>query len=295
MLIDIKRLFWKDCQIGRFEYLKLVCGLVFIPLIMLFLLIATPPESYIYYFVLGFLVVSFLFYLVVSYAAVFGRLNNIFNKKSIVITLLVGYIILGIITLLHIIFDIILLVIPGKRQSDNIFSTKFFSAILILFVGFVISFNISGVNRFVVSESMADTLQIHDRFFVNIFARDYKRGDIVVYKPENNGGVVFVKRVVALPGEKVDIITNKDGATYVYINNIRLDEPYVKDKFNYSEVSPENTHYLHMVVPDNSYYVLGDNRGNSLDSRNHGAVRKEVLKGVVTHIYFPLNRIKSFN
>ena len=85
-----------------------------------------------------------------------------------------------------------------------------------------------------------------------------------------------MKRVVGLPGERVRI----QGGT-VFINDVRLDEPYVTNRKN--ETLAERT------VPEDSYYVLGDNRPQSDDSRHWGEVKRELIIGKVSLGYWPLD------
>ncbi len=154
--------------------------------------------------------------------------------------------------------------------------------------------------RYAASEAMADSIQAGDRLVINVFKNDYKRGDIIAHKAA--GKTVYVKRIIALPNEKVEIKTQKDGSTYIFVNDKKLDEPYVKDVFDYpecpsKEVNVQDDKTLKcapIVVPKDSYYVVGDNRGRSYDSRYYGAVHKDLIKGVVSHIYYPIVRRKSF-
>ncbi len=109
-----------------------------------------------------------------------------------------------------------------------------------------------------------------------------KRGDIVVFEPP---GVEqdFIKRVVALPGEEVAI---RDG--HVFINGNQLDETYLKtgDSTPSGKFSRDNEP---IRVPDDSYFLLGDNRHNSLDSRSFGFVHKNNFSGRAWFVYWPIN------
>ncbi len=113
-----------------------------------------------------------------------------------------------------------------------------------------------------------------------------KRGEIIVFEfPDKNPGNSrkdFVKRVVGLPGETVRI-----HAGDVFVNEEVLDEPYLAEKD--SSYSPEVT------LGEGEYYVLGDNRAYSNDSRAWGAVPKENVRGKVWMVYWPAQGIQFLN
>lgn len=106
------------------------------------------------------------------------------------------------------------------------------------------------------------------------------RGDIIAFYYNNK---VLIKRVIALPGEWVNI----DTAGNVYINDVLLDEPYITDK-----ALGDCSIQLPYQVPDGRYFVLGDHRSTSRDSRSTlvGAVSEEQIMGTVTLRIWPLNR-----
>jgi signal peptidase I len=92
---------------------------------------------------------------------------------------------------------------------------------------------------------------------------------------------LLVKRIIGLPGEKVEI---RDG--YVFINGNRLPEPFPHDQY------PQNIPAYTLGPVE--YYVLGDNRGNSNDSRAFGPVLREDILGRVWFRYWPLSQLHSF-
>jgi len=122
--------------------------------------------------------------------------------------------------------------------------------------------------------SMAPTLTAGDRFLLNRFAylhREPKRGELIVLKdPETHE--LIVKRIVGLPCETV--IMQNDAA---YVNGQRLFEPYASTS-NRPDKSPLSKA---TVVPLGQYFVLGDNRSRSIDSRAFGTVRREDILGVI--------------
>lgn len=140
--------------------------------------------------------------------------------------------------------------------------------------------------RIVPSESMVPTINIGDRLIVNKFIYHFKepeRGDIVVFKPpaEIHAKDDFVKRVIGLPGEKVQV---RNGV--VYINDHPLHEPYLIEKPNY-DFGP-------VVVPANDLFVMGDNRNRSFDSHMWNAwLSQDNLIGKAFYIYWPIGHMTS--
>lgn len=135
--------------------------------------------------------------------------------------------------------------------------------------------------RWVPTESMVPTIQIGDRLMVEKVSKEIERGDIVVFKPTPRSGskLDLVKRVIGLPGDQLEI---KDGK--VYVNGSPLDEPYLKEEMR-SNFGP-------FQVPQDSYFMMGDNRNNSYDSRSWGVVPKENLVGKALFCYYPLSDMK---
>lgn len=102
-----------------------------------------------------------------------------------------------------------------------------------------------------------------------------QRGDVIIFRPPMSPlSTPFIKRVIGLPGETVEI---RQGI--VYIDGVRLDEPYIKDPATYSVAAVE--------VPADHYYVLGDNRNNSSDSHVWGTVPAENLIGKASLSIWP--------
>jgi signal peptidase I len=126
---------------------------------------------------------------------------------------------------------------------------------------------------YIPSLSMAPTLQVNDRVLVNKLSynlHDIHRGDVVVFEsPPNEGAATkdLIKRVIALPGETVE---SKDG--HIIIDGQVLEEPYLGPDVTTGPL--EKT-----VIPPDHYWVMGDNRPNSRDSRFFGAIPESLIVG----------------
>ena len=130
--------------------------------------------------------------------------------------------------------------------------------------------------------SMEPTLHNAERLLVSKLTYrfgDPQRGDVIIFPPpaQYNTGEDFVKRIIGLPGDTVEI---KTGGT-VYINGQALSEPYVKD--------PALNPFPETLVPEGSYFVLGDNRNDSLDSRYGFFVSRADIRGKVWLSVWPLS------
>jgi signal peptidase I len=171
-------------------------------------------------------------------------------------------------------------------------------------VAFLLINGTLGQARVIPSASMENTLLIGDHLimsragydagvpFTNLHVplwRNPKRLQIVIFKPPlANNPPDYVKRVIALPGELVDV---RDGA--VWINGQRLTEPYTTGP---SDPAPPGTAPIGhedikfpYKVPDNCYWVMGDNRGDSMDSRFWGCMPRQNLLGTPVMIYMSLD------
>ncbi|MCX8083003.1 MAG: signal peptidase I [bacterium] len=146
----------------------------------------------------------------------------------------------------------------------------------IFFVGYI--FGIKEV-RFVeiISSSMEPTLHPGDR--VIVVKKDVlRRYDIVIIEAPKGEQEILTKRIVGLPSETIEV---KEG--YVYINGKKLKEPYIKEKPEYE--------LLKEKIPEDKYFLLGDNRNESEDSSVWGPVDSTFIKGRVVCKYWPLKEI----
>ena len=127
--------------------------------------------------------------------------------------------------------------------------------------------------------SMLPELRDQDRLFINKFAYDFEkieRGDVVVFYYPRDVRKSYIKRVIALPGDKLRI---DDG--HVYVNGAEIAEPYVPMRFR-DERSLDAT-----VVPPEEYFVMGDHRSISSDSRDFGPVERKLIYGKAAFVYWP--------
>ncbi|NDJ19918.1 signal peptidase I [Myxacorys almedinensis] len=142
--------------------------------------------------------------------------------------------------------------------------------------------------RFIPSDSMIPTLRIGDRLVVEKLSyrfRNPELGEIIVFDPppqlQDQGyskDQAFIKRVIGRPGQTVEV---KDGE--VLVNNRSLEEPYI--------AQPPKYRMPPVQVPENSFFVMGDNRNNSNDSHVWGFLPKEYIVGRALFRFFPFNRI----
>jgi signal peptidase I len=132
-----------------------------------------------------------------------------------------------------------------------------------------------------------------DRVLANRFIyrfRDPHRGEIVVFntpkaaKEDCGEGGTFVKRLIGLPDDKV----YEDEKGFIWINNKKLSEPYIKPQRREADTEYRDETWR---VPHGQYFFMGDNRGQSCDSRRWGAVPRKNLIGPIFLTYWPPNRI----
>ena len=136
---------------------------------------------------------------------------------------------------------------------------------------------------------MRPTLLEGDKLFVNKYLYRFempKRGDIIVFKYPNDPKKDFIKRLVGLGGETVEI---RDGK--IYVDDKVLDDPNTFGKFTYYNHDPFGGPGDRVAVPADTYFVLGDNSANSTDSRFWGFVPKKNVLGKAIFRWWPPKRI----
>ena len=148
-------------------------------------------------------------------------------------------------------------------------------------VAMIINFVIL-INCVVPSGSMEPTISTKSRMFgfrLAYIFNEPERGDVIIFKYPDDESQLFVKRIIGLPGDTVEI---KAGVTYV--NGEVLSEPYLAERPYEQDFGPYN-------VPEDSFFVMGDNRNHSNDARywNNTYVKKSAIKGKAFLAYWPLD------
>jgi signal peptidase I len=133
--------------------------------------------------------------------------------------------------------------------------------------------------------SMMPGLTDQERIFVNKYEyklapNNIRRGDLVVFHYPLDPSQSYIKRVVGLPGDAVQILGGD-----VYVNSRKLDEPYVLDEYRDRDSWPL------AIVPTDDYFVLGDHRNSSSDSRSWGFVGRNRIYGKAVLVYWPFEKI----
>ena len=159
-------------------------------------------------------------------------------------------------------------------------------AFVILAVWFIVHF--VGQRTEVSGESMYETLDDGDNLWVNKWTyhfKDPERFDIVVFPPYDDTSVYYIKRIIGLPGDWVRI--DDDGT--IYINNEPLEEDYGYETIDSSMIGRADHN---IVLGDDEYFVMGDNRNNSKDSRFEevGNIKREDLVGKAVFRLWPLSK-----
>lgn len=160
-----------------------------------------------------------------------------------------------------------------RELIETVVSAGIIAFIIITFIGQV---------TVVKGASMEDTLFNRERLICNKIVyrlTEPERGEIVIFKPPIDQNHNYIKRVIAVEGDRIKII---DGI--VYLNGEKLEEDYIEHRS--FETMPEVT------VPEDSYFVLGDNRVNSSDSRFWGFVPEENIIGRASVVFWPITKAR---
>ena len=160
-----------------------------------------------------------------------------------------------------------------RGWARDIFFTALIAILVVIFV--VQPVKVEGT-------SMEPRLEPQDRIFVNKFVYYFSgvaRADIVVFWYPKDKTKSFIKRVIGLPGESVEV---RSGV--VYLNGQKLVEPYLAGEFDHDSYSLQ-------VVPPEHYFVLGDHRNSSNDSRDWGFVPEQNIFGEAVFRYWPLSKL----
>ncbi len=176
----------------------------------------------------------------------------------------------------------------AREQRRNAALRALLELPVILLISFALVFGfvrpVIAAPFYVGSESMVPTLMVWDRILINKLAYDFaepQRGDIVLFRSPEGGKDPLIKRVIGLPGDTIEVRAGK-----LYVNGRRHREPYVNDHLRKAQ-----PHYGPTKVPEGHYFMMGDNRANSADSRVFGPVPEENLIGEALFRFWPPGRV----
>lgn len=200
-----------------------------------------------------------------------------------------------------------------SKENMNAFFKETIDTVVFVIVAVVIIRFFLGELRWIPSGSMRMTLVEKDRVFVEKISKWYKRapqrGDVVVFYPPDEklsntpwalfarytgifcNDIAYIKRIIGLPGETLEIKKDDIGRFFVSINGKRLQEEYIFSPTGWTECS-ETVNCGPIKIPEGEYFMMGDNRGNSQDSRYWGTLKEDRIIGRSALIFWPLNRIK---
>ena len=206
-----------------------------------------------------------------------------------------------------------------KAFWDETVETVVFVLVAVIIIRFFI-----GEIRWIPSGSMKPTLNEGDRIIVERYSRFFetpKRGDIMVFYPPSTklsnaplplfarltgifcNDVAYIKRVIGLPGDKIEVVPEADGSTYVWINDEKYVEDYIKSPYDYPSCPSAYSNQLYLFnnqtmkcgpfyLGENEYFMMGDNRGNSQDSRYWGTLKGDRFVGRAVAVFWPIGRNK---
>lgn len=184
--------------------------------------------------------------------------------------------------------------VNGKVKATEVFASvgsfisSFIETVVVALVLAVVLYLFIMTPHEVVGNSMHPTYKNGEYLMANKITyrfADPQRGDVVIFKYSDTQD--FIKRVIGIPGDEVMI---KDGS--IYINDKKLDE----SNYLAASVITNGGSYIHegqsIAVPQDQYFVCGDNRPNSSDSREFGPISKERIKGKAWIVYFPFSEFR---
>ncbi|MDO5418053.1 MAG: signal peptidase I [Lachnospiraceae bacterium] len=176
-----------------------------------------------------------------------------------------------------------------KKDNDSSLRAEILSWVQILLTAACIAFVLNTfiiANSRIPSGSMENTIMTNDRVIGSRLTyrfSDPQRGDIAIFHFPDDESIYYVKRIIGLPGDVIDI---KDGAVYLNGSDTPLEEPYLREP-----MLPEDD--LHFEVPEDSYFMMGDNRNFSFDARywTNTFVKRDKIIAKVLVRYWPLNKM----
>lgn len=179
---------------------------------------------------------------------------------------------------------------PKEEQSFGKWLLELILIAIVMFAGVNLLFKYVIAKDVVTGPSMQPTFYDGDRL-ITYRRGEVKRGDIVVLAAPDEPGSLYIKRVIGVPG---DTVHAKDD--HLYVNGKKLSEPYLEEYntgTDFTEDFSLEGLFGRKTVPADSYFVMGDNRPVSKDSRKIGFIKKSAINGVVKLRYWPLNRFST--
>src|SRR5437660_2698386 len=167
----------------------------------------------------------------------------------------------------------------ASLRTLRLWARDLFFAVVVTF--FIILFVYQPVK--VEGGSMEPGLEDQERIFINKLVYRIEaigRGDIIVFRYPRDPRKNFIKRVIAIPGDRIRVTHGR-----VYLNGQLIQEPYVPEQYQDSRSATE------MTVPADSYFVMGDHRTMSRDSREFGPVARDLIYGKAVFGYWPVERM----
>lgn len=179
--------------------------------------------------------------------------------------------------------------IQADSEEKTSIGKELFQWVLVIIGAVILAFLIDTfviVNAQIPSGSMENTIMTGDRVFGNRLAykfSDPERFDIIIFKYPDDESQLFIKRIIGLPGETVEI---HDGNIYINGSDTPLEDVDIKE--------PMEGSFGPYTVPEGCYFVMGDNRNNSRDSRywENTFVSEDAILGKAVLRYWPLNKMK---
>ncbi len=193
-----------------------------------------------------------------------------------------------------------------NKDKIKAFIKEAIETVLIVFVLVVVIRSFIGEPRWIPSSSMEPTLQIGDNLIIEKISYRFsepQRGDVIVFYPPHQAldpsligkfgrmigfftkNEAYIKRIIGVPGDNIHVVPDAG----VFINGKLIEEPYKKEVFT---GQCDSTMLCGPYkIPENSYYMMGDNRNDSTDSRYWGTLPEKRIVGRAFFRFWPLNRI----
>ena len=171
-----------------------------------------------------------------------------------------------------------------SEQKESTLSFIIKNIIIPIAIVFVLT-KVVFVNAHVPTGSMENTIMINDYLIGSRLDKTYQRGDIIIFHSPDDPSIYLIKRVIGMPGETIEIKRGSDGYALVYADGNVLFEDYLKEPMAYEKD-------YHIEIPENAYFVMGDNRNNSYDARywHTQTVDEQLIIGIAKFRYWPVTK-----